>query len=178
PGGWGRGLEGIVEKQHPHLLQAAGQGGQELRPVYRKRLRDAFVGPTLARAFGIELRIVLIGAHQRFGERLRPHRLDQQRAHGGDNDRRRTARTKDAAYRGQRSDDARLTVRTQNAERYAIRHAPNFAKSAWMPPRNHCSFRPRPPVVSLDWLGKGIISLKLRLKAVRIPAHAGRSPAI
>ncbi len=70
PGAQRLGLNGVVEKQHPHLLQAAGQGEQELRAVSRKRLRDAFVGPALARAFGIELRIVLIGAHQRFGKRL------------------------------------------------------------------------------------------------------------
>src|SRR5262249_60438732 len=42
-----------------------------------------------------------------------------------------------------------------------------------MPPRNHCRFHPRPPVVSLGWLGKVIISLKLRLKAVGISPMAG-----
>jgi hypothetical protein len=124
------GLNGVVEKQHPHLLQAAGQGEQELRAVSRKRLRDAFVGPALARAFGVELRIVLIGTHQRFWQRLRQHRLDQQRGHSRGNDRGRTARTKDTAHRGQRSDDARPTVRTQYADRYAHRYDPNFDKSA------------------------------------------------
>src|SRR5262249_56592299 len=42
-----------------------------------------------------------------------------------------------------------------------------------MPPRNHCRFHSRPPVVSLGWLGKVIISLKLRLKAVGISPMAG-----
>jgi len=130
PGAQRLGLNGVVEKQHPHLLQAAGQGGQELRAVSRKRLRDAFVGPALARAFGIELRIILISPHQRFWQRFRPHRLDCQRAHDGGNDRGRTARTKDAAHRGQRSDDARPTVRTQYADRYAHRYDPNVDKSA------------------------------------------------
>src|ERR1700730_18888839 len=37
------------------------------------------------------------------------------------------------------------------------------------PRGNHCRFRPRLPVVSLGSPGKAISSLKLRLKAVRIP---------
>ncbi len=142
PGAQRRGLNGIVEKQHSHLLQAAGQGGQELRPVSRERLRNAFVDAAQPRAFGIELRIVLIGAHQRVRQRLRPHRLGQQSGHRGGNSRGQTARAEDAAHRGQRNDDARPTVRTQYADRYAHRYDPNFDKSAWMPPRKQLQVPP------------------------------------
>jgi hypothetical protein len=56
--------------------------------------------------------------------------LGERSGYSGGNDRGRTARAKDAAHRGQRSDDARPTVRTQYADRYAHRYDPNFDKSA------------------------------------------------
>ena len=36
-------LHGVVGKQHPHLLQAAGQHGHDLRPVGRDRHRNGLV---------------------------------------------------------------------------------------------------------------------------------------
>src|SRR5206468_6359141 len=113
--------------------------------------------------------IILISPHQRFWQRFRPHRLDCQRAHDGGNDRGRTARTKDAAHRGQRSDDARPTVRTQYADRYAHRYDPNVDKSAEMPPRKPLQVPPPAANCFTGWLGKAISSLILRLQAVRIP---------
>ncbi len=61
PGFQGRGLNGVVRQQVAYRLQSRAQAGDDLRPVARQGLRHVLVGGALARPFGIELRIGLIG---------------------------------------------------------------------------------------------------------------------
>ena len=74
PGLQGRGLKGVVRQQVAHRLQSGAQAGDDLRPVAGQGLRHVLVGGALARPFGIELRIGLIGLGQRLGEGFGPGR--------------------------------------------------------------------------------------------------------
>jgi len=67
-------LHGVVRQQVTDRLQSAGQAGDDLRPVAGQRLRHVFIGGTLARPLGVELRIGLIGLGQGLGEAFRLHR--------------------------------------------------------------------------------------------------------
>ena len=70
-----RRLDGVVGQEVADRLQAGGKAGDDLRPVAGQRLRHILVGGALARPFGIELRVGLIGLGQRIrqvlGARLR-----------------------------------------------------------------------------------------------------------
>jgi hypothetical protein len=70
PGFQVRGLDGVVRQEIAHRLQAGGKICDDLRPITRKRLRHILVGGPLARSFGIELGIGLIGLGQRLGQAL------------------------------------------------------------------------------------------------------------
>ena len=103
PGAQPRGLDRVVREQIAHGLQARGEGGDDLRPVARQRLRNAFVGSAQPRALGIELRVALVGAHQRLGQGLGAERGCRQQP----------------SRNGKRGRDAQPTARTRNAYRYA-----------------------------------------------------------
>ena len=68
PGFQVRRLDGVVGQQVAHRLKAGGQSSDDLRPITRKRLRHILVGGPLARPFGIEMGIGLVGLGQRLGE--------------------------------------------------------------------------------------------------------------
>ena len=67
-------MEGVVRQQVADRLQPGAQRRDDLRPVAGQGLRHILVGGALARPFGIELRIGLIGFGQCLGEGFGPGR--------------------------------------------------------------------------------------------------------
>ena len=65
-----RRLRARIRQQVAHRDQSRAQAHRHLRTIARQRLRHVLVGAAQLGALGIELRIVLIGAHQRLGQAL------------------------------------------------------------------------------------------------------------
>jgi hypothetical protein len=97
----------------------------------------------------------LIGAHERFWQRLRAHGVGERRNETSRNNRGPTA-AKNPTRRGQCGDGARSAVRTQYAALYAHRHDPNFDSELKMPPRKPLQFPPPAASLLMSVPGDGI----------------------